>query len=78
MTMTTWPRLLICLIPLALAPTGCGSGTPPATADDEAALREHMQAVDDEERAHFQETAQAVATTPPEFPNEAAARPGGD
>jgi hypothetical protein len=80
MTMTTWLKMLLCLIPLALAPAliGCGSSAEPITEDDEIAMREHLKEVEDEERAHFEQTEQTAATAQPVFPNEAAARPGGD
>ncbi len=59
-----WIRKTICsfMLVTSLATSGCGGGA--ANNDtalyqgDEEATREHMQEVEDEERAHFQQSPQ--------------------
>lgn len=61
MPSSTLFRLLVCfislLLPLGL--TGCGGADDAAKySGNEQAMREHMQAVEAEERQHFEETSQ--------------------
>jgi hypothetical protein len=67
-------RSTFCLL-VAVVFASCGISDDEAFySGDEEAVREHMQEVEDDERAHFQQTPQVEATATM-FPQE---RPGGN